>query len=204
MSPWFVTIGAMTRIDQLVERMGGLKIKRSWIQTVPEPVYPSYVVGEPDDGVDNVQVAMVGQPKSSPDQVEDLLERLLKSMAPPVPEAKRRPRVGALMGWSAHVWIRIYDCWLEWRSWPVGLFVSTVINRQLVRRPCLLPTLPGSGFWLYLLECRSQRVMLALVGPCGMTSPSDLTSSGPVGPIANPVCPGYTWPGGLVQDAIPV
>ena len=27
------------------------------------------------------------------------------------------------------------------------------------------------------------------VGPCGMTSPSDLTSSGPVGPIANPVGP---------------
>ena len=44
----------------------------------PEPVYPSYVVGEPDDGVDDVQ--------SSPDQVEDLLRRLLTSMAPPVPE----------------------------------------------------------------------------------------------------------------------
>ena len=30
------------------------------------------------------------------------------------------------------------------------------------------------------------------VGPCGMTSPSDLTSSGPVGPIANPVGPYVT------------
>ena len=35
-----------------------------------------------------------------------------------------------------------------------------------------------------------------------MTSPSDLTSSGPVGPITDPVC--CTWPGGLIWDAIPV
>ena len=47
--------------------------------------------------------------------------------------------MGALMGWSAHVWIRIYDCWLEWRSRPVGLFVRTVIDRQVLRRRCVVP-----------------------------------------------------------------
>ena len=44
----------------------------------PEPVYPAYVVGESDDGVDDVWVATVNQPKSPPDQVET-------SMAPPIP-----------------------------------------------------------------------------------------------------------------------
>ena len=43
----------------------------------PEPVYPAYVVGESDEGVDEVQVPTVNQPKSPPDQVEDLLRRLL-------------------------------------------------------------------------------------------------------------------------------
>ena len=51
----------------------------------PEPVYPAFVVGESDDGVDDVRVATVNQPKSPPDQVEELLRRLLTSMAPPVP-----------------------------------------------------------------------------------------------------------------------
>ena len=50
----------------------------------PEPVYPAYVIGESDDGVNDVRVATVNQPKSPPDQVEDLLRRLLTSMAPPV------------------------------------------------------------------------------------------------------------------------
>ena len=51
------------------------------------------MVSESDDGVDDVcVVAMVNQPKSPPDQVEDLLRRMLTSMASmvlvpaPVPE----------------------------------------------------------------------------------------------------------------------
>ena len=59
----------------------------------PELVYPAYVVGESDDGVDEVRVATVNQPKSSPDQVEDLLRRLLASMAPPVPVPAPVPEV---------------------------------------------------------------------------------------------------------------
>ena len=58
------------------------------------------------------------------------------------------------------------------------------------------------------------------VGPCGTSSPCNLTSIGLVTPITNPVGPVgpyvtrgpvgsygpvcYTWPGGLVWDAIPV
>ena len=46
------------------------------------------------------------------------------------------------------------------------------------------------------------------VGPCGMTSPSNLTSSGLVGQNPGPVCPCgpvcYTWSGGLIWDVIPV
>ena len=55
----------------------------------PEPVYPAYVVGESDDGVNEVQVATVNQLKSPPDQVEDLLRCLLASMAPPVPMVEK-------------------------------------------------------------------------------------------------------------------
>ena len=51
----------------------------------PEPIYPAYVVGESDNGVDEIRVAAVTKPKSPPDQVEDLLRRLLASMAPPAP-----------------------------------------------------------------------------------------------------------------------
>ena len=59
----------------------------------PELVYPAYVVSESDDGVDEVRVATVNQPKSPPDQVEDLLRRLLTSMAPPVPVPALVPEV---------------------------------------------------------------------------------------------------------------
>ena len=59
----------------------------------PEPVYPAYVVGVSDDGVDEVWVATVNQPKSPPDQVEDLLRRLLTSIAHPVPVPAPVPEV---------------------------------------------------------------------------------------------------------------
>ena len=59
----------------------------------PEPIYPAYVVSESDDGVDEVRVAMVNQPKSPSDQVEDLLRRLLESIAPPVPVPAPVPEV---------------------------------------------------------------------------------------------------------------
>ena len=63
----------------------------------PEPVYPAYVVGESDDGVDEVREVTVNQPKSPPDQVEDLLRRLLAIMAPLVPVPAPVPMVEKLL-----------------------------------------------------------------------------------------------------------
>ena len=37
----------------------------------PEPIYPAYVVGDSDTGVEDMQVVAVTKPKSTPDQVED-------------------------------------------------------------------------------------------------------------------------------------
>ena len=51
------------------------------------------MVSESDDGVDEVRAATVNQPKSPPDQVEDLLRRLLASMPPPVPVPAPVPAV---------------------------------------------------------------------------------------------------------------
>ena len=51
----------------------------------PEPIYPAYVVGDPDKVVEEIWVAAVTKPKSPPDQVEDLLRRLLAGVAPPAP-----------------------------------------------------------------------------------------------------------------------
>ena len=59
----------------------------------PEPIYPAYVVGESDNGVDEIRVAAVTKPKSPPDQVEDLRRRLLASMAPPAPVPAPGPEV---------------------------------------------------------------------------------------------------------------
>ena len=70
----------------------------------PEPVYPAYVVGESDDGANEVRVATVNQPKSPPDQVEDLLRRLIASMAPPFRSQLRFPK---FLWWKSYcsVWL---------------------------------------------------------------------------------------------------
>ena len=58
----------------------------------PEPIYPAYVVGDSDNVVEEIRVAAFTKPMSDPDQVEDLLRRLLACMASlapvpaPVPE----------------------------------------------------------------------------------------------------------------------
>ena len=43
------------------------------------------MVGDSDNSVDDIRVAVVTKPKTAPDQVEDLLRRLLAGMAPPTP-----------------------------------------------------------------------------------------------------------------------
>ena len=51
----------------------------------PEPVYPAYIVSESDKGVDDLRVAAVATPPSTPDQLEILLPQLLASSAAPTP-----------------------------------------------------------------------------------------------------------------------
>ena len=59
----------------------------------PEPIYPTYVVGDSDNVVEEIRVAAVTKPKSTPDQVEDLLRRLLAGMASPAPVPAPVPEV---------------------------------------------------------------------------------------------------------------
>ena len=45
----------------------------------PDPVFPTYVVSDPDRGMDDLRVAAVTTPQSTPDQVEDFFRQLLVS-----------------------------------------------------------------------------------------------------------------------------
>ena len=58
-----------------------------------ERIYPAYVVGDSDQVVEEIRVAVVTKPKSPPDQVEDLLRRLLAGVTPPVPVPSLVPEV---------------------------------------------------------------------------------------------------------------
>ena len=51
----------------------------------PEQTYPAYVVGDSDSISETTRVAAVNRPRPGPDQLEDLLRRLLLSMDPPAP-----------------------------------------------------------------------------------------------------------------------
>ena len=51
----------------------------------PDPIYAAYVVGDSDNIGETIQVTAVTKPKSNPDQLEDMLRRLLASMTAPVP-----------------------------------------------------------------------------------------------------------------------
>ena len=58
-----------------------------WVS--PDPIFPAYVVGDSDNISETKWVAAVTRPKSGPDQLEDLLRRLLAAVdtPAPVPEA---------------------------------------------------------------------------------------------------------------------
>ena len=51
----------------------------------PDQNYPAYVVGNSDSISEKTRVAAVTRPRSSPDQLEDLLRRLLMAVDPPAP-----------------------------------------------------------------------------------------------------------------------
>ena len=51
----------------------------------PDPIYPAYVVGDSDNISETTRVAAVTRLKSGPDQLEDLLRRLLTAVDTPAP-----------------------------------------------------------------------------------------------------------------------
>ena len=51
----------------------------------PDPIYPAYVVGDADKISETTRVAAVTRQKSGPDQLEDLLRRLLTVVDTPAP-----------------------------------------------------------------------------------------------------------------------
>ena len=51
----------------------------------PDPIYPAYVVGDSDNISETTRVAAVTRPRSGPDQLEDLLRRLLMAVDTPAP-----------------------------------------------------------------------------------------------------------------------
>ena len=57
----------------------------------PEQTYPAIVVGDADSISETTRVAAVNRPRPGPDQLEDLLRRLLLSMDPPVPIPEVHP-----------------------------------------------------------------------------------------------------------------
>ena len=56
---------------------------------LPEPVYPTYVVEQPDYETEPVCVVTVNKPNSPVDQSEELLKKLLAVLTPTVPPPAR-------------------------------------------------------------------------------------------------------------------
>ena len=58
---------------------------------MPEPVYPTYVVEQPDYESEPVCVVSVNKQKSQVDQTEELLKKLLEALTPAAPPPVRIP-----------------------------------------------------------------------------------------------------------------
>ena len=63
---------------------------------LPEPVYPTYVVEQPDYETEPVCVVTVNKPNSPVDKSEELLKKLLEVLTPAVPPPVRAPDVSPL------------------------------------------------------------------------------------------------------------
>ena len=62
----------------------------------PDPIYPAYVVGDSDNIGETRWVVAVTRPKPGPDQLEDMLRRLLVGMGAPVSVPAPVPEVPAV------------------------------------------------------------------------------------------------------------
>ena len=58
---------------------------------LPDPVYPTYVVEQPDYETEPVCVVTVNKPNSPVDQSDELLNKLLAVLTPKVPPPARAP-----------------------------------------------------------------------------------------------------------------
>ena len=65
-------------------------------KTSPDPIYPAYVVEDSDNISETKRVAAVTRPKSGPDQLEDMLRRLLAAIATQAPVPALVPDVPAV------------------------------------------------------------------------------------------------------------
>ena len=63
---------------------------------MPEPVYPTYVVEQPDYETEPVCVVTVNKPNSPVDQSEELLKKLLAVLTPTAPSPVRAPELSPL------------------------------------------------------------------------------------------------------------
>ena len=63
---------------------------------MPEAVYPTYVVEQPDYETEPVCVVSVNKPNSQVDQSEELLKKLLEALTPAAPPPVRAPDVTPL------------------------------------------------------------------------------------------------------------
>ena len=57
----------------------------------PDPVFPTYAVSDPDRGVDDLRVAAVTTPQSTPDQVKVFRRLLANAATAPAPTPKPEP-----------------------------------------------------------------------------------------------------------------
>ena len=103
----------------------------------------------------------------------------------------RRPKLRTLHVWGVHVRIRICGYWLEWRSRLVGPFVKEVLDRHVLGRRCLLPTVAGR-----LLPVVPAGISFPVgpVSPAGPNGP--YAAGGPVGPYGT-LSPSDSHPAGL-------
>ena len=63
---------------------------------VPDPIYVTYVISDSDKVVEEIRVVAVTKPKSTSDQMEELIRRLPAGMAAPAPVPASAPEVPAV------------------------------------------------------------------------------------------------------------